>query len=286
MAFRDDSRCWGLFFRRLTLAVILGLVFGHCCRVGTVSAGDTPSAAAAPSAGAGPSAINFVNDVVPVLTKAGCNAGVCHAKAGGGQNGFQLSLLGFEPREDYDHLVREGRGRRLFPAAPDQSLLLRKASGQVPHVGGVRLASTSTVTRCCVSGFVRELRLRMIPIATLAVDRSPTIPRQDRCTGGHQQLKAVAHYSDGSLRDVTALALYESNNDAMAEVSADGHVTAMRHSRQGLGDGSVSRERLRSTTLRSRSGRVEELPPPNNFIDELVFANLQEIGIPPLDVVR
>ena len=83
--------------------------------------------------------VSFVNDVVPLLTKAGCNAGVCHAKAGGGQNGFQLSLLGFEPAEDYDHLVREGRGRRLFPAAPRQSLLLRKASGSVPHRGGVRL---------------------------------------------------------------------------------------------------------------------------------------------------
>ena len=58
--------------------------------------------------------VNFTNDVMPVLTKAGCNAGVCHAKAGGGQNGFELSLLGFEPREDYEHLVKEGRGRRLF----------------------------------------------------------------------------------------------------------------------------------------------------------------------------
>src|SRR6266478_1697508 len=70
--------------------------------------------------------VSFVNDVVPVLTKAGCNVGVCHAKAGNGQNGFQLSLLGFEPTEDFDHLVKEGRGRRLCIAAPDRSLLLLK----------------------------------------------------------------------------------------------------------------------------------------------------------------
>ena len=63
--------------------------------------------------------VSFVNDVVPVLTKAGCNAGSCHAKAGGGQNGFQLSLLGFEPGEDYEHVVLEGRGRRLaFARSP------------------------------------------------------------------------------------------------------------------------------------------------------------------------
>src|SRR5262245_15225981 len=86
--------------------------------------------------------VSFVNDVMPVLTKAGCNVGVCHAKAGGGQNGFQLSLLGFEPPEDYEHLAKEGQSRRLFFAAPDRSLLLLKGSGQVPHGGGVRLDRT------------------------------------------------------------------------------------------------------------------------------------------------
>src|SRR5580692_5635797 len=77
-------------------------------------------------------ALNFVNDVSPILTKAGCNAGACHAKAGNGQRGFRLSLLGFEPQEDYDHIVKEAHGRRLFPGAPEQSLLLRKASNTTP----------------------------------------------------------------------------------------------------------------------------------------------------------
>ncbi|MFN7628763.1 MAG: cell surface protein, partial [Pirellula sp.] len=83
--------------------------------------------------------ISLVNDVVPVLTKSGCNAGTCHAKAGNGQNGFQLSLLGFEPKEDFSHLVLEGRGRRLSLAAPEQSLLLLKATGTVPHGGGAKI---------------------------------------------------------------------------------------------------------------------------------------------------
>jgi hypothetical protein len=82
--------------------------------------------------------VNFPNQIVPVFTKLGCNSGGCHGKASG-QNGFRLSLLGFEPTEDYEHLVKEGRGRRLFPASPDKSLLLLKPIGEMPHGGGTRL---------------------------------------------------------------------------------------------------------------------------------------------------
>src|SRR5262249_7569530 len=82
--------------------------------------------------------INFGNQVVPIFTKLGCNSGGCHGKASG-QNGFKLSLLGFEPEVDYNSLVKEARGRRLFPAAPENSLLLLKAAGVVAHGGGKRL---------------------------------------------------------------------------------------------------------------------------------------------------
>ena len=86
--------------------------------------------------------INFGNKIVPIFTKASCNSGGCHGKAGG-QNGFRLSLLGFEPDEDYEHLVKEARGRRLFPAAPENSLLLVKGIGLSPHGGGKRLDPAS-----------------------------------------------------------------------------------------------------------------------------------------------
>src|SRR5438874_6190976 len=82
--------------------------------------------------------INFANQIVPVLTKLGCNGGGCHGKASG-QNGFKLSLLGFEPDVDFTALVKEARGRRLFPAAPDHSLVLLKAAGGVAHGGGKRM---------------------------------------------------------------------------------------------------------------------------------------------------
>src|SRR6185436_17319159 len=91
-------------------------------------------------------AINFPNQIVPIFTKNGCNGGGCHGKSGG-QNGFRLSLLGFEPREDFEFLVREGKGRRLFPAAPDQSLLLLKASARLPHGGGQRIEFDSPAYR-------------------------------------------------------------------------------------------------------------------------------------------
>src|SRR3954467_8358220 len=82
--------------------------------------------------------INFANQIVPIFTKAGCNAGGCHGKSSG-QNGFKLSLLGFEPTEDYEHLTREAKGRRIFPAAPERSLVLLKATGELPHGGGKRI---------------------------------------------------------------------------------------------------------------------------------------------------
>src|SRR5262249_27021306 len=88
------------------------------------------SAAAAPP--------TFERDIQPILTRAGCNAGACHGKARG-QNGFQLSLLAFDNDFDYHAITAEARGRRIFPASPGESLLLRKASGQVPHGGGKRL---------------------------------------------------------------------------------------------------------------------------------------------------
>nr|WP_236649856.1 DUF1549 domain-containing protein [Rhodopirellula sp. SM50] len=227
--------------------------------------------------------ISFVNDVVPVLTKAGCNAGVCHAKAGGGQNGFQLSLLGFEPLEDYQHLVHEGRGRRLFPLDPARSLLLAKAAGEVPHGGGVRIEKGSpnydTLLRWIQAGSPYRsdddpelVSIRVEPPAgTLQPGESLT-------------LRSIATFSDGSSRDVTATSLFESNDSAMATVSESGHVTAMDL------PGKVSvmvrhQDRVAVYNASIPLGQpVDALPTPNNFIDELVFANLEQLGIPPSDL--
>src|SRR5439155_1549683 len=146
--------------------------------------------------------VSFVNDVVPVLTRAGCNAGVCHAKAGGGQNGFQLSLLGFEPAEDLEHIVLEGRGRRLSFGVPEQSLLLLKASGQVAHGGGRRLPKSSpgyAVLRDWISQGAPKDDAAALKLVDLEIEPNKGSLRRQAA----QQLKALARYSDGGVRDVT-----------------------------------------------------------------------------------
>ena len=227
--------------------------------------------------------VSFVNDIVPVLTKAGCNVGFCHAKAGNGQNGFRLSLLGFEPQEDYEHLVKEARGRRLFAAAPERSLLLRKASGQMPHGGGQRMTADSesyALLRRWIAQGAPYDRDGAAQFVSFEVEPA----RGSIARGGQQQLKTLARYSDGSLRDVTNLALYESNDAAMAEVSDKGLVKILDIS------GNVAvmvRYQGRVATYSASvplGAPVENLPPAKNFVDEHVFANLKAIGVPPSPV--
>lgn len=167
--------------------------------------------------------VSFTNDVVPVLTKAGCNAGICHAKACNGQNGFQLSLFGYEPSEDFDHIVNEGRGRRISIAAPERSLLLQKASGRVAHGGGVRLEH-GTEAYMSVSKWIgdgaRNDAASAPKLKSLRIE-----PQQFTLTRNSQrQLRVTATYSDGRIRDVTRSAVYESNDLAMAEATDQGLV--------------------------------------------------------------
>lgn len=227
--------------------------------------------------------LSFVHDVMPALTKAGCNVGVCHAKAGGGQNGFQLSVLGFEPKEDYEHIVKEGRGRRISATEPERSLLLRKASGQMPHGGGLRLSTTSEGYRV-----VREWLRQGAPFGTanepalISFEVQPN--RGTVAMKSEVPLRATAKFSDGSVRDVTSLAVYEPNDAAMAEATEAGVVKVQDLS----GKFSVMARYQGRFAVFSASvplgAPVESLPPSKNFVDELVFANLKELGIPPSPV--
>ena len=227
--------------------------------------------------------LTFVNDVAPILTKAGCNAGACHAKAGMGQRGFRLSLLGFEPQEDYEHIVKEGRGRRVFPVAPEQSLLLLKAANVVPHGGGKKLDPKSDGYRTIVEWIGQGMPFGKDSDAKLvSIEVQPR--HGSMKTKSQQQLKVLAHYSDKSVRDVTYTALYEANDKSMAETDEDGLVkifdlpgnVAVMVRYQGL----VS---VYSASI-PLGAPVENLPPAKNFIDTLVFANLKQIGVPPSPV--
>lgn len=223
--------------------------------------------------------INFPNEVVPVFTKYGCNSGGCHGKSGG-QNGFRLSLLGFEPTEDFEFLVKEGRGRRVFPAAPEQSLLLTKPTGILPHGGGQRFDLDTPAYRV-----IRRWIDQGLPYGNAD---DPTIVRIEVTPGeqlmkpnAHQQLTVAAFYTDGSTKDVTRTTQFESNDKEMAEVSETGLVSTTDST------GSVSimaRYQSQVGVFRATvplGAPVDNLPEPKNFIDELVFAKLLRLGLPP-----
>src|SRR5262249_17908108 len=169
-----------------------------------------------------PPPINFGHQVVPIFTKLGCNSGGCHGKSGG-QNGFRLSLLGFEPTEDYEHLVKEARGRRLFPASPSRSLLLLKATRTRPHGGGKRTEVGSDEYRLIPRWISQGMRYGNAedPVVK-SIDVFPS--QRVMARGGDQQLIVTAHYTDGSAEDVTRQALFEANEKEMAAVDAAGHV--------------------------------------------------------------
>lgn len=224
--------------------------------------------------------ISFVNEVLPVLTRAGCNIGVCHAKAGNGQNGFQLSLLGYEPDEDVDHLLTEHRGRRLSLSSPESSLLLLKGTGKVPHGGGKRMDADSPDHALLVE-WIRQGAKSDLGTAPALVSFEVQPSRGMVPLNSQQQLKAVAKYADGVERDVTNWALFESNDSAMAEVVGNGLVKTLDVS------GKVSvmvRFQGRIAVFNAAvplGAPVESLPPVSNFIDDHLFANLKQLGIPP-----
>jgi hypothetical protein len=164
----------------------------------------------------------FRTGILPLLTKAGCNAGACHGAATG-QGGFKLSLFGYDPEEDYERITRERGGRRIDRSAAPESLLLRKASDEIDHEGGRRLPrhsdSYQKVQRWIEAGAPYGPRdLCVVSIAVAPGDSF--LPTTNRALN----IRVTADLSDGSSEDVTALALYTSNDDAIAEVGKQGDV--------------------------------------------------------------
>lgn len=222
--------------------------------------------------------INFPNQITPIFTKFGCNGGGCHGKASG-QNGFKLSLLGFEPSEDYEYLVKEGRGRRLFPAAPELSLLLQKGTNAVPHGGGQRLDTQSHEYR-----LLRRWIEQGMPYGK---DEDPAVARievypaaRSMARRSQQQIVVLAHYTDGSIEDVTRTATFDANDPEMAEVSVTGLVTTL----DLAGEVAImARYQGQVGVFRASiplGAEAQSFPPARNFVDNLVFAKLATLGIP------
>lgn len=228
--------------------------------------------------------INFTNEIIPVFSKLGCNSGGCHGKSGG-QNGFRLSLLGFEPALDHETLTRESRGRRVFPAAPERSLLLLKGTAGLPHGGGKRMEPDSPEYKLVT----RWIRTGM-PFGS---DKDPKVVRisiepPHRIVGlkGRQQITVTAHYSDGTIEDVTRRAEYTSNDQEIATIDERGLVQTLDLPGEGsvmaryLGHVAVFRGTVPLGAPMEKFARAK----PSNFVDKHVFAKLDQLGIPASDL--
>ena len=225
--------------------------------------------------------LSFANDVMPVFFRAGCNQGTCHGSSRG-KDGFALSLFGFDKQGDYFRLTQEIVGRRINMAVPNESLILLKATGAVPHTGGQRFKKESvyykTLETWIQQGAEYDEEKVAVPVE-LTID-----PPQLNFDGiGKTTATTVtAKYSDGSLRDITHLSLFFSNNNNTASISSDGVVSShakgdtyvfARFDRFTVGSEVIV---LPQDTQYAWSGMK-----PVNYVDELVFDRLEQLQLNP-----
>ncbi len=170
--------------------------------------------------------VDFVRDVNPLLSRLGCNAGMCHG-AQKGKNGFKLSLRGYDPLEDVRALSDDLRSRRLYTAAPEQSLMLLKTTGAVPHEGGVLMTADSVYYETLRSWIGAGAKLNSQSRKVARIELWPAKPVIER-ENAWQQFRVVAHYPDGSSHDVTQEAFIESGNAEVCKSYDGGRVQAIR----------------------------------------------------------
>ena len=224
------------------------------------------------------SAVDYIRDVMPVTSKLGCNQGTCHGSKDG-KNGFKLSLRGYDPIYDTRALTGELKSRRTNIAAPDNSLMLLKATGAVPHVGGQVTPFGSpyyNILRSWISG---GAKLNTDTAKVVSIDITPKNPIVQRI-GSKQQTRIVATYADGSVKDVTAEAFIESSNTEIVETNKTGLVTTVRRGEAALlarFEGRYTATTI--TVMGNRDGFVWKQPESWNFIDTHVADKLKRMKI-------
>jgi hypothetical protein len=226
---------------------------------------------------------NFVRDVMPLLSRLGCNAGTCHG-AQQGKNGFKLSLRGYDPLLDHQALTDDLSGRRFNRAAPDASLMLMKPSGSVPHVGGMVMQPGDVryeIIRSWIAGGV-QLDLKTPRVTSLEI-----VPKSGviALPGMKQQMAVLATYADGLVRDVTLEAFVESSNTEVASTDRTAAVTALRRGETTVlarYEGNYAAATL--IVMGDRSGFAWKEPSRNNWIDELVDEKLKAIKVQPSEL--
>jgi hypothetical protein len=240
------------------------------------------------SAAESPAPPSFRLDVEPVFMRAGCNTGSCHGSARG-QDGFRLSLFGFDPAGDYHRITREFPGRRIDVVEPEKSLILEKSTGKVTHTGGELFKKGSayynTIRDWIAAGAKDDAPgtptvkgIKLTP-EKISVRRNPKAPPT-------QPTKVTAFYSDGTARDVTKLALFMTNNDSVATMSNEGVA------KSGNAGGAFVFARFDKFTIGSEMIVLPENPKfswpeqaqPVNYVDEAVFARLKQLQISPSEL--
>ena len=227
---------------------------------------------------------DFVRDVNPVLSRLGCNQGTCHGAASG-KNGFKLSLRGYDPIFDVRALTDDLASRRVNVAAPDDSLMLLKTTGQVPHVGGGLITANDPYYKLIRAWIAGGAKLDLTTPRVAGITLTPENPVADM-PGDTQQFKIVATYADGTTRDVTKEAFVETGNGDVATASPKGGLlTAVRRGEAPIlarYEGAYAATTL--TVMGDRSGFQWEDPPAFNKVDELTAAKWQRMKIRPSEL--
>lgn len=227
--------------------------------------------------------IDFKEHILPIFTRNSCNSGPCHGKARG-QNGFQLSLFGFDPAFDFNSVANQSRGRRISVHEPEESLLLKKALGEVPHGGGIRLKQEDRNYKVLLK-WIEEGLPESIPETPALVNlevypASRTMEKKEK-----QQVSVTAVFSDGSRKDVTHICSYQSNEDPIASVDENGLITTGKI----IGEAAIMcRFQGLFTTCNVSVPMSTDVPedyyanlPRNNFIDGLVYEKMEPLGFIP-----
>ncbi|MDP7014986.1 MAG: DUF1549 domain-containing protein, partial [Pirellulaceae bacterium] len=262
-------------------AVVEGRVVGGDAGTTELTAtvsGKTATVVVEVASGSAYPPLHFENDIVPLFSKLGCNGGGCHGKAVG-QNGFKLSVFGYDPASDHNAVVKEARGRRIFPADPRQSLLIRKATGVSPHGGGARCAADSNDAQLLEAWIDQG--------APLGDDDAPTLSHIEiapaeviAAMNAEYQLLVTAVYSDMSRRDVTFAASYAGNAEAVAACEQNGLVrTGERPGEAAITVNYMGQ--VGAARFITPKPRVVAAPTPEPFnkIDSFVWSKLDKLGI-------
>lgn len=226
---------------------------------------------------AAPDPVGFKFETMAVLTKQGCATGSCHGSPQG-KAGFSLSLFGYDPTIDKRSLTRDGFSRRLDVLQPEESLLLRKPLMELAHVGGKKLRHGETPYETLLTWIAEGAN---VDLPAVECERIVVYPGMDRVLKSPyltQQLSVLAHYSDGSVRDVTAIATYDTSNREIASVDPKGRITGQHRGQAAISVRYLAQlQSVYFTVIEDVPNFAWQAPAEVSFIDTLVNAKLKQL---------